>query len=97
MSKVIIGIHGLGNKPSAKTLKTWWKKAMHEGLNNAGHKLRMPKFELVYWADLLYKEPLDETLTDENHPLYLKEKYTKGKEPITGIKHPIRKNIGLVR
>lgn len=93
MSKVIIGIHGLGNKPSAKTLKAWWKKAMREGLKNEGLKVRMPKFELIYWADLLYEEPLDETLTDENNSLFLKEKYVKGEKIVTGIKHPIRKKI----
>ena len=93
MAKVIIGIHGLGNKPSAKTLRKWWKKAMHEGLRNADYRFRLPRFELVYWADLLYEEPLDESISDVKHPLYLKEKYIKGKESTIGLKHPIRKKI----
>jgi hypothetical protein len=93
MSKVIIGIHGLGNKASAKTLKTWWEKAMREGLSNAGFNSRLPKFELIYWADILYDEPLDETITDERHPLFLKEKYVKGTKIITGMQHPFRKKF----
>lgn len=32
-SKLIIGIHGLSNKPPEKTLATWWEKAMLEGLH----------------------------------------------------------------
>ena len=34
MSKIIIGIHGLGNKPNALTLAHWWNAAINEGLNN---------------------------------------------------------------
>ena len=30
---VIIGIHGLGNKPSPPLLAKWWKEAIREGLS----------------------------------------------------------------
>ena len=36
MSKVIIGIHGLGNKPQKNLLEEWWKAAINEGFNLAG-------------------------------------------------------------
>jgi hypothetical protein len=85
MAKIIIGIHGLGNKPSKETLKNWWKESTLEGLKNIGQDIVLPKFELVYWADILHEQPLDETLEDEKHPLYLKEKLD--------VKHPIRKKI----
>ncbi len=32
MTKVIIGIHGLANKPMRETLADWWEKAIREGL-----------------------------------------------------------------
>lgn len=93
MAKVIIGIHGLGNKPTKKLLHKWWKQSMLEGLDNTNQKFKLPKFELVYWADLLHKNPLDENITDKNHPLYFKEKYIKGNKVKAKVKHPIRKKI----
>ena len=93
MAKVIIGIHGLGNKPSKEILQTWWNESMLEGLKNTNQDFKFPKFELIYWADILHEEPLDETITDKKHPLYLKDKYVSGKEIITDINHQIRQKI----
>ena len=93
MAKVIIGIHGLGNKPSKEILQNWWKESMLEGLKNADQDFKLPEFEFIYWADLLYEKPLDEKIKDEKHPLYLNEKYIVGKEVIKGNTHPIRKKI----
>jgi len=59
MRKVIIGIHGLGNKPPKYLLQRWWKDAMIEGLNSSDIQQSLPKFELVYWADILYEKPLN--------------------------------------
>lgn len=75
MSKVIIGIHGLGNKPPKGTLEKWWRLAIEEGLVNTGKPVPAFTFELVYWADVLHKKPLDENCTDPTDPLCLKEKY----------------------
>ncbi|MBU8891530.1 MAG: GPI inositol-deacylase [Bacteroidales bacterium] len=93
MAKVIIGIHGLGNKPSKETLQNWWKESMQEGLKNSGQNVELPKFELIYWADILHEKPLDETITDEKHPLYLNEKYVLGKEISKNVNHDLRKKI----
>ena len=57
MNKVIIGIHGLANKPQRKVLFEYWHKALQEGLANVDYIGDIP-FYLVYWADLLYKNPL---------------------------------------
>ncbi|RLJ15691.1 hypothetical protein DJ030_17595 [bacterium endosymbiont of Escarpia laminata] len=58
MSKVIIGIHGLANKPPEKTLAEWWEQAMLEGLRkNAGINMDSLNFHSVYWADAMYAEP----------------------------------------
>jgi hypothetical protein len=55
---VIIGIHGLNNKPAADILEEWWKTSIQEGLSRhaAGQRCKV-RFELVYWADLMYPEP----------------------------------------
>jgi len=57
-SKLIIGIHGLSNKPPKKTLATWWEKAMLEGLH-VNNKLSRESldFKSIYWAQDLYPEP----------------------------------------
>ena len=58
MSKMIIGIHGLANKPPEKTLANWWHKAMLEGLQvNCGLSLDKLDFQSVYWADVMYPNP----------------------------------------
>ncbi len=80
MGKVIIAIHGLGNKPAGKTLEKWWKMAILEGLEKAGRKADLPRFEMIYWADILYPGHLDETVTDRNSPLYFREKYIESSD-----------------
>ena len=57
MNKIIIGIHGLANKPEREVLFKYWHKALQEGLANVDYVGDVP-FDLVYWADLLYKNPL---------------------------------------
>ncbi|MFT5137898.1 MAG: hypothetical protein ACI8XV_002941 [Arenicella sp.] len=62
---VVIGIHGLSNKPSATQLEKWWKQALDEGLRrNLGVSLSY-KFELVYWADVRNRKPVSPTDQDE--------------------------------
>lgn len=73
---IIIGIHGLDNKPPDVLLKKWWKKAIREGLKRSGyHHLRVP-FRLVYWANFFYEAPQDPSIRDPKHPLYLDDPYT---------------------
>jgi len=93
MANVIILIHGLGNKPSKTILENWWKKAMLEGLKKNGYKKILPKIEMVYWADILYKNPLDLSITDLEDPLYLDEKYTKGSSDFKTENHDTRTKI----
>ena len=76
MSKIIIGIHGMGNKPEHKLLEKWWKSAIREGLEKKGHFFFL-KFKLVYWASILHPQPYNINCTDKNNPLYLKEPYKK--------------------
>lgn len=78
MSKIIIGIHGLGNKPPKKLLKKWWKKSIREGLKAIGHPRFFLRFELVYWANFLNPIPRNPKITDKKDPAFLKEPYTPG-------------------
>ena len=73
--KVIIGIHGLGNKPSQTVLKSWWKKSILEGLESIGCSNYNFKFELVYWANFLYPSPLNPKIKDKENRLFLEEPY----------------------
>ncbi|MBC8184553.1 hypothetical protein H8E88_25945 [candidate division KSB1 bacterium] len=77
MSKIIIGIHGLGNKPPAKILEKWWKNSIREGLSAFGYKKYFFKFKLVYWADILHPDPLNPNLKDKENPIYLHEPYVR--------------------
>ena len=36
MKKIIIGVHGLGNKPPADVLEKWWAASIQEGLAAIG-------------------------------------------------------------
>jgi len=76
MDKIIIGIHGLGNKPPKDLLKKWWVQSIKEGLKNIGRPGQKFNFELVYWADTLHPVPLNPDETDEDSDLYLSERYS---------------------
>ena len=59
MAKVIIGIHGLANKPNRDRLKDGWIKAIKEGLvKNTDMTEPEFSFEMVYWAHRMYRSPL---------------------------------------
>ena len=75
MSKIIIGIHGLGNKPPKQILVKWWKQAITDGLKKIGCPGVKFNFKLVYWADTLHTTPLDLEETDKNSELYCDERY----------------------
>jgi hypothetical protein len=75
MSKIIIGIHGLGNKPPKMILRDWWEKSILDGLKKHNYPAANLEFELVYWADILHPIPLDPDEVNKNSPLYLKNKY----------------------
>jgi len=93
MSKIIIGIHGLGNKPSKETLEKWWLEAMCEGLKNINKFQFKPKFELVYWADIINEKPLDEKITDKENPYFLDEKYIPQPEIIEPRDNSTRERV----
>lgn len=76
MAKVIIGIHGLANKPEKDVLADWWHRSIREGLaKNCDFQNRSFDFEMIYWADLLYKNPVHEEEIFNFDKLYNKEPY----------------------
>lgn len=93
MSKIIIGIHGLGNKPPKELLEKWWLEAICEGLAGIDRFDFAPKFELVYWADILNDKPLNQLITDVENPYFLDEPYIPEPKDIEFKSHPTRKKI----
>jgi hypothetical protein len=75
MDKIIIGIHGLGNKPPKGLLEKWWRQSIAEGLKKIGRPGHDFNFDLVYWADSLHPVPLNPDETNESSDLYLSERY----------------------
>jgi hypothetical protein len=72
MAKVVLGIHGLSNKPEPSVLRRWWLDAINDGLKKAdGNTVPDQRFDLAYWADLMYEshdrepEPYTPPDTDE--------------------------------
>lgn len=58
MSHLLIGIHGLSNKPEASVLAKGWEESICEGLRkNEGVDHIKLNFSSVYWADVMYDEP----------------------------------------
>lgn len=93
MAKVIIAIHGLGNKPPKEQLVTWARMSIEEGIHNAGANIQTPKMELVYWADILYDHPEDPNIKDRRNPYFLDEMYTKAPGNFKVESHEIRKRF----
>lgn len=64
----VVFIHGIANKPQAEVLHKLWLNALsHDRLGN-DDSLNLSSSgvssSMIYWADVLYKEPLVETLLE---------------------------------
>ncbi len=82
MEKVIVAIHGLANKPPRDELTVGWRQAIVEGLKkNAGVDDPGFRFEMVYWADLMYKYPMHRDANFCADSLYNKEPYYPVADP----------------
>ena len=77
--RIIIGIHGIGNKPPQPLLQKWWRRAICEGLNRIHSPVEHWNFELAYWAQYLYSDPLDPGVRQPEHPLYISNPYSPSK------------------
>ncbi len=59
-ASIVIGIHGLKNKPPKDLLALWWAMSLQEGLQRNLGSPSPFAFELVYWADIQYSDPIPE-------------------------------------
>ncbi len=83
MSKAIIGIHGLANKPPKNDLTKYWIKSIQEGLEkNCDNPNAQFDYEMVYWADRLYKMAMHEDAGFNFDDLYNSEPYLPAPGPL---------------
>lgn len=76
MAKIIIGIHGLANKPERTLQARWWVDSIREGLQkNLGVAQAAFEFADVYWADLMYPNPLHHDADRKSDPDFDDEPY----------------------
>jgi len=92
---LIIGIHGLSNKPPRDLLQLWWKLAIEEGLQRLGFNHKKIDFHLVYWADIMYPKPLDPNETNPESPYCLQEPYYRLDHGRPAQEQPARKKRRL--
>ena len=95
MKKVIVGIHGLGNKPPKAILQDWWLKSIREGLDKINKERVSVPFELVYWADITNAKPLDLSVNDKENPLFIDEVYKKGNQ--TRVKKQTSLKVKIIK
>lgn len=93
MSKIILGIHGLQNKPPKRLLKRWWKKALKEGLRGIGRPRRFVRFRLVYWAHCLHPQPLDPKVKNKKNPLCIANPYIPARTGSKKRRTTLRKKV----
>ncbi|MBN1759752.1 MAG: hypothetical protein JW863_15600 [Chitinispirillaceae bacterium] len=78
MKTVVIGIHGLRNKPPADLLTKWWIKSIVEGFRVINLPVPRFSFKLAYWAQYMHPLPQDSAVTDRDDARYLWEPYVEG-------------------
>ncbi len=93
MSRIIICIHGLGNKPPRNTLERWWKRSIREGFKRIDKPLLPIPLEMVYWADVLHPSPLNPSIKDVNDPLFIHERYIPCRNPVKREKKNLKSRI----
>lgn len=77
MKKIIIGIHGLANKPKKKILSQHWKDSIQEGLKKNCRVATSFSYQMVYWADILYKYPIHDDKKFNFDSFYNTEPYVQ--------------------
>jgi len=66
---------------------------MAEGLKTNSLNVSLPKFEMVYWADIIHDKPLDESEKDRESPFFLEEGYSRAPEDFLVENHETRQKI----
>lgn len=94
-TKIIIGIHGLSNKPIQRLLQMWWRRAICEGLARINSEMRPLRFELVYWAHFLHEQPLRLKISDQRDPLYIEAPYVRARR-VAAVKPPSKLRVKVL-
>ena len=93
--KIILGIHGLNNKPPRRLLRRWWRRALRQGFSSRGVWHPFMRFDLAYWASARYAEPLDPRQSHPDHPLYLAEPFVPLDAASASGGHPVLRQAML--
>lgn len=72
---MIVGIHGLANKPEPAVLSDWWEKSIRERLKNRGADNANFRFVMVHWAKFLYKNLQHQDPKFDFDPLFIDQPY----------------------
>jgi len=78
METILIGIHGLRNKPSKYLLTKWWKKSIDEGFRIINMPPPPFTLEIAYWAQYMHTRPQDPQINDRSDIRFLWEPYIPG-------------------
>ena len=93
MRKIILGIHGLGNKPPEHVLNEWWIRSIEEGFEKINIKqFRLP-FELAYWSFYLHPVALDPYEKNSESLYYLGDPYVPSDTPPVNKPHEFRRKV----
>ena len=96
MDKVIVGIHGLANKPKMDVLDKWWQDSIREGLKkNCGIDDATFDFRMVYWADLLYMNAQHLERIFDFDDLYNTQPYVEASDPLTRYDQSWLVDVGI--
>jgi len=93
MAKIILGIHGLGNKPPYHILQQWWEMSISDGLRARSKYFPLRNFRMVYWANIIHPHPLDINETDRENPLFIADPYSPEGRIEKGDPEPLQKRI----
>lgn len=93
MKSVLIGVHGLRNKPPRFILTKWWKQSIIEGFKVV--KLPVPafSFEMAYWAQYMHTRAQNPVCSNPHDPLFMGEPYEPGVRFGPRDPQPFRKRI----
>jgi hypothetical protein len=93
MSHVIIGIHGLGNKPPIKMLRKWWIRSIREGFLAYNYPAYFFKFELCFWADIVHPTLLNPKSDNKKDSLAEDEPYVRATKYETKQPNPVKRKM----
>lgn len=78
MDKIVIGVHGLQNKPAQNILTQWWKASMEEGFQVIHRSVPCFALEMAYWAHHFHPQCQRMDVADVKSPAHLPEPYVPG-------------------